>query len=59
MIEMFAALFAFICFSIELFMVWTVYWVYQQAGGWTLPTIVWAVIILGMIGVFHSESLDA
>lgn len=59
MIEVFAALFAFVCFIIEMFSLWTIYWVYQQTGGFTLPVLMWGIIIFGMIGIFHSERLDA
>lgn len=59
MIEVFAVLFAFLCFIIELFMMWTVWWVYEQTGGFTLPVLMWGIIVFGMIGLFHSEVQDA
>lgn len=59
MIEIFAALFAFVCFVIEMFLLWTIYWVCQQTGALTLPVAVWGFIVILMIGIFHSERLDA
>jgi len=55
MIQAFLAVLALVSLFIQLFLFYTVFWVFQKTGGHMVPTLMWGFIVLGIISLMNSE----
>jgi len=55
MIQAALAILTVFSFLIQIFLFYTVFWVFQKTGGHMVPTLMWGFIVLGIISLINSE----
>jgi len=55
MIQAALAILTVLSFFMQLFLFYTVFWVFQKTDGHMVPTLMWGFIVLGIVSLMNSE----